>query len=472
MSLIPAFLFILWIIRPSGIGDNTGCQNVKKKDILANIRKRMGLLCSFVSRLWNRWLHFKKKKPKLFSQLKRIVLSLGLSLILLLCCYFSENHRWFISLVGINPIDSSIFNKYEWAYKNLLHKDFTPDDVFFVDVSSDYMLVKPENNSEMQYAIPDREKMLDFLKKMQDGYDKRDMKHGPIFIDIDLYPEDQPSEVIRGNFVPILKTKFDSDLADQIVKMKNVFISRKKQTDTFKTSPLGDKRLDPISLNCAFPWRKSSGSFEKYSFMWDTIQTIAMKLYELETGRIIDRKGPFYFDSGLCTISKFLIIHDSVRMSDVTVRLGDIFKNYSDDVLRAKTKGKIVIIGSLDGSRDDHSTYMGTKYGPYLHYLGYRALKDGKHIVGWRYVLSMLFLYTLIHYYFFCGVKERLNKKFVKKKPVLYFVFSLFGVGFCLLLIDFVLYLCDIYHPILIPFIWLTIVNGIVKTLSLKKKKQ
>lgn len=461
MSLKPALLFVLWINRPPGFGQEIDCQTVKKKHIEAYIRKIKELLYGFVSRLWNRWKQFKKKKkPKLFSQLIRIGLSLVLSLVLLICCYFSENHRWFRSVVGINPIDSSIFNLYEGFYQKIMSKNITPDDVLFVDVSCDYMLVIPENDSRKQYAIADREKLLDFLRKMQNGYEKMNMEHGPIIIDIDLYPEDSPSEIEDLNYIIKLKTDYDSALADQIMNMKNVFVARKRRVETFKSFPLGDKRLDSISINCEFPWLKNSGSFEKYSFMWDSLQTIAMKLYELETGRKIKQRGLFYWDSGLCTISKYLYIHDTVQMSDITMRLGNM--NYNEDNIWMKFKDKIVIIGYLEGNRDGHSTYMGTRYGPYLHYLGYRALKDGKHIVGRGYVLIMLFIYTLIHWCIFSCVIKMFDKIFVKI-PVFNFVFSLFGFGILLLFVEFVLYLRDIYHPILIPFIWLTIINGIVK---------
>jgi hypothetical protein len=332
------------------------------------------------------------------------------------------------------------------------------DSVTFVDVTYDKMLVDETErygDGICKVPITDRGRLLEFLKMMEG----KDYKH----LILDLLFEKADSSA------------FDAELSAQMLKMRDVIIC-KRMDETGVVARMINDSLESIARFCDFFEMKGSGGVQKYKFLQNGENSVALELYEKETGRGIKKLGPFYFDGWRpCHNAEVMLIHKGF---DEILDEGQAKYNLMGSELlcdscfsrssfeESRISGKDIFVGVLEGNEDRHSTYMDLQPGGYLHFLAYKSLKEEKHIIHWWYWIPLLIVYTGIGLWIlnFREKKPVKIQRFLERFPIIQFLYSFVGYGLVLFVISFLLFwVCDMPYDPLVPSLAFAIISNWVK---------
>lgn len=393
---------------------------------------------------------------------KYIWLSIVISIILVLVCYFFDNIAY--------PIKLDV-KKYSILEHRLGEKASAEDDcedAVFVNVSFDKMFIVdtsevPDTNRKS--VITDRGKLLEFLKKVEN------LNYRYLFIDLRFEEND--------------RSEYDSALVEQLLKMRDVSIAKHWDVESGKPYPMIDKRLESIGDYCDFDESKSSAGFCKYQYLQNGDNSIALKMYYKATGRTISKYGPFYFDgASLCRNAQFIVIHKSMasewqpdlkfnyhHMGLELLSDSNCWNRFCDAV-----SGNFLIVGNM--KEDMHDTYVGKQPGAYLHWLGFKSLLNKNHLVHCMHLLLLGFIFFAITFVILRGGLLSLSEHFkallwVEQRPLIHFFISLFGYGILLTFISVISYLAwDTAVSIFIPSTVFALLNNCVKFNKMRNKNQ
>lgn len=377
--------------------------------------------------------------------------SLAVAVVILCLCYLFNN-------IAYSPfLSTTKYTLFESIYRTTHSTDNATDDVVFINVSYDKMLITdtvevPDTNRKR--AVTDRKRLLDFLKMVE----KTNYRY--LFLDI--------------RFEKNECSPYDSALTDQLLRMRDVAIAKHWDLDSNRPFPMTDSRMEPLGFYCDFDESKSNAGFYKYQYLQKGGNSIALEMYRHETARSITRHGLLYFDGcKLCHNARFLTIHTSMEneyQDDYEQNywhLPDLlFDTLCWNSFRDDVSGKYLIVGDM--KEDLHDTYAHAQPGAYLHYLGFKSLMDKKHIVKWWYTLLLLLVYFCIGY----TILQRLRKEntrwrplqWITQRPLLHFLYSLLGYGALLFALSALLYLfCDIAYNITIPSFCFALLSNYVQ---------
>ena len=397
------------------------------------------------------------KKLKATLQGTHIWWSLGLSIAILCICYFFNN-------IAYAPFLSTTKYSILEPFYRLIHDTSADlDDVVFVNVSYDKMLIidtveVPDTNRKR--AVTDRERLLNFLRKLENT------NYRYLFIDI-RFEENECSP-------------YDSALTDQLLKMRDVAIAKHWNMNSKHPYPMTNSRMEPFGFYCDFVESKSNAGFYKYQYLQNGENSIALELYHHATTRGITQHGLLYLDGcRLCQNARVLTIHTSMEnewQDDFEQNYWHLpellFDTLCWNSFRDDISGKYLIVGDM--KEDLHDTYAHVQPGAYLHYLGFKSLTNGKHIVKWWYWILLLSAYFLIIYTILQGLSKDCFRwrplQWISLRPLLHFLCSLLGYGTILFLLSALLYLiCDIVYNITIPSFIFALLSNYVQFKRMKK---
>lgn len=265
-------------------------------------------------------------------------------------------------------------------------KNDVPDDVLFINVSTDKQLVDltdeefniPIGNA----AITDREKLVDLLTLIQSSGN-----YAYVMMDV-IFEE--------GYF-----TDADSTLFDLIASMDRVVIPR--HADAKLASPV----LETKAAYADYATSLSEDNFTKYPLMdkTGTVSSMPLKVYTDLTGRTIKKQGLLYTDKAALSrrvvFPKMYVLIDSPYSDSgekTYYNMGaDILAAYMDvDDQKELFENKIIVIGSF--TDDLHTTYAGEVAGCVINYNVLLSLLKGQHKMPWVLVL----VYFLIFFAMSC----------------------------------------------------------------------
>lgn len=269
---------------------------------------------------------------------------------------------------------------------------------FFVDTSCVFINVGYEANLvETRHG---REKITDraaLIRILNDLKDRTDYKE--IFIDI--------------RFEQGLQTGDDSALVKCILSMPNICLVKHWDHSNDQDYPLMDDRLLELAGYADYSSTIFNTSFSRYEFIQHGKASAALKLYnDIDASTIVRRgKGIFscFHDNGrLCYNSAFIRIPEDMSSGVLRYRDDEThsfrYYNLSEDIYGTMSldlsmqerffrdcRDKVIVIG--DFSFDQHDTYFNRQPGPYLNYLAYTTLRDGRHLVTWWLPLIAFLVY-------------------------------------------------------------------------------
>lgn len=313
--------------------------------------------------------------------LKRLVLSVCLSIFVILLSYFVGNTSY--PMAGEKTALVKLNN---WkSYLNLTH-DSLPDDVLLINVAYDKALTTYwEGGMEMgQIPITDRKKLLDFLSKAH----KSDCYK---FIMMDVIFE-------HG-----IETEYDSALFHTIASMPRIVIPVHSDT------PLHDSILYSKAANADYNITHNETNFVRFQFAHDGVPSMPLKIYEAMTGKTINRHGYFYScDGQLC--SNAITLKLPIKISGAYLDKGETDSNMRErsylylgaDLLSVDSiisvedqiRDKIIVIG--DFNNDRHRTYLGFQPGSVICLNAYYALLRGEHFINFPFIILLFFIYLTI----------------------------------------------------------------------------
>lgn len=364
----------------------------------------------------------KTNLSRIKRQRQNIILSFIIAIAISFVCYLMNNCPY--------PYWDSLekFCWMEYIISNTIDEKFDRSDAFFVNVSYDRDVVEykySNGNLTGHIDITNRETLLRFLRHVE----RTDYKY--IFLDI--------------RFEKGIETSYDSALFAQISKMRDISFSAHSDLQT-------NEKADTLkaAINDYYTTITST-NFTRYQFLQNGDISAPLRIYLAvdSTHKPIKKFGPFYFSDGLCYNSPFMRIpedfykgHD-YKGNQNYYDLGPVLLEMNEeDDWYYDTKDKIIIVG--DYINDLHDTYRGLQPGPYLVYLAYKELVDGKHRVSWLFVCFMITIYMIISLFIinrkslwsYIPILKKAKNKFVM------FVLDLIGYSAVLVMITIVLYLC------------------------------
>ncbi len=365
------------------------------------------------------------------------------SVVISLICYCINNLDYPFK------VDTFAFSLYDhcWPFKSA--DDDTFEDVVFINTSYDKMIIQAGPDSTSRTAITDRKKIAEFLSRV------KDIKYRQLFIDIRFEEPD--------------RSPYDSLLAERILETRNIIIPKHWNLEKNTSYKTIDNRLDSIARFGDFGSSKISSGFYKYTYLQEDENSIAMEMYHKSTNRNIKKFGIFYFDGWrLCQNSQFLVFNPQKEEEpDFEFNLGAIL--YDEEIwllFQTVAERNVVVVGNMQ--EDKHDTYLGSRPGPHIHYMGYKNLIKGNHITSGWVKLAIFLLYFIISLTILQNLLEK-DKRFkiiqwIEKKPFVYFFYSLLGFGTMLLIFSFLLYgICGIAYNIFIPSLIFTVGNYVVQ---------
>lgn len=383
--------------------------------------------------------------------------SLGIAIAILCLCYLFNN-------IAYSPLLSTTkYSILEPFYRATHNTSADLEDAVFVNVSYDKMLITdtvevPDTNRKR--AVTDRKRLLDFLKKVENT------NYRYLFIDI-RFEQNECSH-------------YDSALTEQLLKMRDVAIAKHWDMGSNHPYPMTDSRMEPLGFYCDFDDSRSNAGFYKYRYLQNGGNSIALEMYRHETARSITRHGSLYFDGcKLCQNARFLTIHTSMEnecQDDYEQNYWHLpellFDSLCWNSFRDDVSGKYLIVGDM--KEDMHDTYAHAQPGAYLHYLGFKSLTNGKHIVRWWYVLLLLLVYFFISYTTLQGLRKENTRwhplQWIAQRPLLHFLCSLLGYTFILSLLSTLLYLLfDIAYNVMIPSFCFALISHYVQFKRMRK---
>lgn len=317
-------------------------------------------------------------------QKNNIFISFTLSLVISLLCYLLNNCPF--------PYWDSLdkFSWMEYVLSNLAPHETDTNDALFINVSHDKQVVDSlcYNREGITYTytpnglqvgtidITNRDTMLSFLKKAE-----KTNNYKYIFLDI--------------RFEKGITTKTDSLLSAQVARMRDLSYATHSDIEI-------NEKFDPTKavVNDYFT-TISNTSFTRYQYLQNVKESAALSIYasvDTTNHKTIKRWGPFYYSNGqLCQNSPFMRIpKDFGEVADKKYYdLGpELLNEWNDEDWSNRLKDKVVFVGDFEN--DVHDTYNGKQPFPYLTYLAYKELCEGKHIVSWKSIGFLFFIYVVI----------------------------------------------------------------------------
>lgn len=335
-----------------------------------------------------------------------IFVSAILAAIICLFCYLMNNCPY--------PYWDSL-NKYCWLeyfISEYFPEDDSVDDAFFINISYDKQLVDyvyDNGNLIGKKDITDRAALLKFLQVA-----KKTNTYKYIFLDIRFE---------KGTSAPE-----DSLLFSTLASMRDVVYSKHSDIVNLEFS-----NTPKAAFNDYFTTIVTT-NFTRYQFLQNGTESVPLKIF-LDThpnNSTIKKTGWFYFADGkLCHNSPFVRIGKDFR--DIPTETGEmpyydlgplLLDVYDESDWAIEMNDKIVIVG--DFINDMHDTYRGLQPGPYLVYLAYKELENGKHYVSWLFILFTYALYFIISLFILNNISLAKYFSFLKSR-ILVFVANLFG---------------------------------------------
>lgn len=334
-------------------------------------------------------------------------------------------------------------NKYCWLeyfISEYFPEENNADDAFFINVSYDKQLVNyvyDNGNLIGKKDITNRATLLKFLQIA-----KKTNTYKYIFLDIRFE---------KGTSAPE-----DSLLFSTLASMRDVVYSKHSDIENLELA-----NTSKAAFNDYFTTIVTT-NFTRYQFLQNGKESVPLKIF-LDTNpnhSTITQTGLCYFADGkLCQNSPFVRIGKDFKAIPTNIGempyydLGPLLLDIYDDTDWAiEMKDKIVIVG--DFVNDMHDTYRGLQPGPYLVYLAYKELANGKHYVSWQFIFFTYFLYFVISLFILNGLSLTRLFSFLKSR-FLIFVANTLGYGAILTLCSIILYIVfkttfNIFFPSLV----------------------
>ena len=339
-------------------------------------------------------------------------------------------------------------------------KDSIPDEVMLIDVSYDKQLADYIINDIPvgQYAITDRQKLLDFLTAAQQADNYR-------YIMLDVIFE-------QG-----ISSPQDSALFQLIASMKRIVIPVHQDT------PLQDSILYCKAANADYTVTWEESNFARFQFIHDGLPSMPLQMYQDLSGDYIRQCSFFFFNQGwLCRNG--ITLKMPIRLSAYTEE-GDKQKinvfHLGCDVLALDSiapicdeiKDKIVVIGNFN--EDIHDTYAGLMPGSIICLNAYYALLHGDHILLGRYGGVLLFYLFMLVLYFFISMAY-LNGTSLSTKiqnPWLKLLLSLISINVLFWIIAILAYILplDLIYNVWIPIGTFTLLDFFANIFSNNKNQ-
>lgn len=385
--------------------------------------------------------------------MKSIWFSMITTFVLLLVCYLTDNIGY--SLLSGPSVGQRIEQLREFSG---LSKDVIPDDVVFINIAYDRVLVPvydeyglPKGNID----ITNRNYLNRFLSEAE-GYRY-------ILLDV-LISKDFQSES-DSLFVATIQSKKDISIA----LSENIELI---DSTLLKIAGYTDYSTDILESN-----------FVKYEFSKYNQATMPLKAYRELTGDAGFRSfGPFHFHNGRLSWKSLTLRFptklwiDSRHNDDNSMLTEKIILNLGSDILdtgldiKALVKDKIVIIG--DFTEDDiHDTYIGKVAGPVINLNALEALFRNELEIPWTLVLVLFFTYASMSYIIMRKITFPFVVKIVSKwntrSIFTRYLISFIGISTLLTGMAITIYMissCDI--NILIPSLWFTLLRGLTNTMN------
>lgn len=401
---------------------------------------------------------------------RKIRWSIGLSILLVVLCYFADNEPLF------SGIDLDWVRLTRIVYEEIHGDDADDYSPFYIDISYDmdtstyYMNLDDESPCPMGVvAIPDRKKIYDVLCLL----DSTNYKY--IILDIAF-----------GNNC---KTKYDKELIDKINSMPRLIVANTRE-NKFKLR----KDID-IEKSALASYRSTITATNLLRYEWmdsDCYRTIPLKIYEeLNSGVEIKRIGwkvfgVYYSSEGLCNNSTVLDFStkafgeyrrsyngmnepNTYSMHDVLFCDSVITASIRLNSIKENADYKYVFIG--DFRNDLHDTYAGMKPGCVVLNAAISSLEHKRHVVtGLLLVWGVIFLLTLLSILFNYNVSRKLP--FLRKEKWRLIKYIIDCISYAVILTFFQMAEYFWMHQItnlLIPFFIFTVVRLVNDYLEHKK---
>lgn len=387
---------------------------------------------------------------------KKILFSIGISLFVLLANYIIGNTSF--------PLPNEMevlkgWDKFQkWIGKD---RDSIPNEVLLVNVAFDKQLVDYNEDGMPvgQYAITDRQKLLDFLTIAQqsDSY-----KY--IFLDV--------------IFEQGIESPYDSALFRKIASMPRIVIPVHEDT------PLQDSILYVKAANADYTVTCEETNFARFQFIHNGIKSMPLRMYEDISDNSISKWGILYFSHHwLCRNG--ITLKMPIKMSNLTEETGDMKKcnvlNLGVDLLAMDTiapiadeiKDKIVIIGNY---KDDvHDTYVGLQSGSIICLNAYYALERGDHLIWGNYgVLFFFFLMAIVYFFISIAYLNGFSLSAKTDNPWIKLLLSLVSINVVFWTIAILAYISplDIVYNVWLPIIVFTLLDFIINIYSSYKEQK
>ena len=373
-------------------------------------------------------------------QSRKIFASLGLSALITILCYLMNNCPY--------PYWDSLdkFSWMEYVLSNLAPHETDTDDALFINVSHDKQIVNVNYDRHLGDTCFEKEDYT--FKSDSDG-----LLHGTIDITnrehlLQFLQKAEKANTYKYLFLDVrfeanINTKTDSLLLNvQIPRMRNVAYSTHSDIED-------NEKADhtKAAINDYFTTRINS-SFTRWQYLQDGRKSAPLLIYtsvDTTHNKTIKKWGPFYYSNGqLCQNSPFMRIPEDfrvvARMKYLDLGPELLNDNWPDDIWEQRLKDRVVFVGNYE--EDVHDTYHGKQPGSYLIYLAYKELCEGKHIVSWKSIGFLFFIYVVICMFI-------MNRKSIwqfipcirrSKNKLLLFVLDMFGYTTLLSVLTIVFY--------------------------------
>ena len=406
---------------------------------------------------------------KKLSKKINIVVAIAISFVICIANYFFYNCPY--------PFwdNLKIFCWADYVAQKLLPKEDNRNDVLFVNVAHDKKVIDAPyiGGMPVKKVITDRKVLSDFLCIVDSLHKSGIADYKCVFLDVMLE---------QGFADP----ENDSLLFSKIKEMDNVFFTRRHGKE------LLDNTLDNKAYYNNYYTSIIETNFTRYQFIQDGKISAPLGLYSNQTGNSIIKRGPLFFpkehDSGigtLCYNSPMIYIpndfYNDNSNSDSSLDYEIDFPYYDFgpfqrtfgkeivvDELADKLDGKMVIVG--DFINDVHDTYKGIQPGPWIVYLAYRYLAEGKHLVNRLQMLFFLMVYFLISLSILYnkGIPELLKGiSFIRTSRLMICLTSFLTYGLILIILNVTMYI--FFDTIINIFIPCTIFSLLELLLSFRK---
>ena len=347
---------------------------------------------------------------------KRIILTTGLTFIILVVSYMLSN--WDYAITGESTVLKVVASIQQYFNRNRENSYSDLDKFVFINVAYDNMLVdETEETSSVEETgallgnacITDRKKIYTFLKAVENA----DYQY--IIIDIGL-----PTKY---------KTAYDDSLFNQINMMERIVVASE---DSLKYI---DPRIKDKSFSVNYSTTLFNSDLVKTPLTQNDTSTLAFKVYQDIQKTKNSRYSGFhrfcflYFDD--YSLSKrtmypklYLANRNQKDHTEINIKQGaDVFiplyENLGSYVLKEEFnensseheiqqtlnnvyKNKIIILGTFDSNEDVHSTYLSEMNGSLIIANTILSLLNGNHHISiWSLLILFSFFYFITYHILF-----------------------------------------------------------------------